>query len=180
MISRPDFMIISGNGRNTGKTTLACSIIARTSRDYAITAIKISPHMHPSDEAPDEIVRHEHFIIREETSRQGKKDSARMLAAGASRVFYLEVKDEHLEEAFQKLLEVAEITGPVICESGRLRDLIEPSLFILVDRNDGRQDKPGFIRYMPLADMIIRFDGTSYSIESGKVRFDGKKWTIGG
>ena len=176
MIRRPDFFIISGNGRNSGKTTLACSIIKQASRDFAVAAIKVSPHFHPPSDPSGTPANHEHYIIRKETDPKGRKDSSRMLAAGASQVFYLEVKDDHLEEAMQALFASVSFKGPVVCESGRMRDVIEPSLFILVDRDDGREDKPGFIRYAAVADRVILFDESSSGIDPLNIRFNGKRW----
>jgi len=43
----PNILLVSGNGRNSGKTTLACKIIERFSKDHEITGLKISPHFHP-------------------------------------------------------------------------------------------------------------------------------------
>ena len=40
-----NWIIIAGNGRNTGKTTLACQIIS-ANKGYGVTGIKISPHHH--------------------------------------------------------------------------------------------------------------------------------------
>lgn len=174
----PAFLIISGNGRNTGKTTFACKVIASVSKQYPLTAIKVSPHFHPEEDRGEIILKDKHFIIRKEENPQRDKDSSRMLRAGASQVYYLEVLDAHLEEAMDTLLSIRQTEGPVICESGGMRSFIKPSLFIMTNSKDSQDLKAGFKNLVPLADKIIYFDGVGFDFAPERVGFDGMRWAL--
>ncbi len=39
-------ILISGSGRNCGKTTVACHIISQLAKMGQVTGLKISPHFH--------------------------------------------------------------------------------------------------------------------------------------
>jgi len=176
MTRRANFMIVSGNGRNTGKTSFVCRIIRSVSKSHALTAIKVSPHLHAARNKEVIIVKNENFVLYEELDRNNSKDSSRMLRAGATKVFYIEAKDTHLKEALKALFENFHIEGPVICESGGLRSLIEPSLFILLNKAGQSEMKPGFVKLLTRADKIVQFNGTDFSFNPEKIGYDGLRW----
>lgn len=176
-ISRPNFLIVSGNGRNTGKTSFICQAISSLSGTHQITAIKISPHFHP-DDAKDIIFHNAHFIIRKEKDAESPKDSSRMLKEGAKQVFYLEVLDTHIKDAFLKLQEIADLSGPVICESGGLRNIIEPSLFIILNRPNRSELKEGFKKLSPFANKIVMFSGKEFNFSPEEIFFEDNTWKI--
>jgi len=126
----PNWLLIAGTGRNTGKTTLACLLLSQY-RENAVTSVKITPHFHPLHEEDRVLVKNENFIIiREE--RISTKDSSRMLQAGASQALFVQAKDESLEEVFSYLSGLIPSGHPVICESGGMARIIEPGLFIMM------------------------------------------------
>ena len=43
-IHKSNFLLVAGNGRNVGKTFLACEIIKQLSQKNEVTGVKISPH----------------------------------------------------------------------------------------------------------------------------------------
>jgi len=178
MMQRIDFLIVSGNGRNTGKTTFVCKIISQTSKSYPVTAIKVSPHFHPNKNFRNIIISDENYVICRESERDGKKDSSRMLLSGAKKVYYIEAKDSHLEKALMALLENIQITGPVICESGGMRNMVDPSLLILLNKTGRSETKNGFVKLSPLANHIIMFDGKNFDIQAEDVSFDGERWHL--
>jgi hypothetical protein len=179
MIQRPYFIIISGNGRNTGKTSFVCRVITTIGSSYSVTAIKVSPHFHPERSGDDILFRNEHFIIRKELSTKKPKDSSLMLAAGAANVYYIEAIDSHLPEAINTLFRKVRIEGPVICESGGMRRIIEPSIFLLLNKTDNTEEKAGFTELKPMADRIITFNGEKFDLRPENISFDGEKWCIG-
>jgi hypothetical protein len=176
-IFQSNFLIVSGNGRNVGKTSFICAIISSASEDHSITAIKVSPHFHTVDHK-DAIFQNEHFVIRKEMDVDGTKDSARMLRAGAKDVYYIEVEDDHLEAAILELQKHADLQGPVICESGGMRSIFKPSLFFVVNRPDRSDQKASFIKLVPLADKIILFDGKDFNFPPEDIFFDNSAWKI--
>ena len=162
MKNLPNLLLVSGNGRDSGKTSLVCNIIQRCS-DHKITAIKISPHFHAPGPGLEMIVQNQHYTIAEEKSSLGNKDSSRMLKAGAYKVYYLQVKDDHLKEAFTKLLQIVPPSTPLICESGHLRSIIEPGVFILINREGRNTFKPNYINQSFLANLILTFNGSTFN-----------------
>jgi hypothetical protein len=178
MILKPEFMIVSGNGRNTGKTSFVERIIKKNCSAHSITAIKVSPHFHASENSNNLIESGKDFMISKETDLHGSKDSSRMMHAGASNVFYIEVMDEHLQEALQYLAENETLNGPVICESGGMRKLLEPSLFIMLTRPDLKKETQSFHSLYPMADHIVNFQDGEFDIDPEGIVYTGNRWEI--
>ncbi len=151
----PNLLLIAGTGRNTGKTTLACSIINKFSCDFPIIGLKISPHFHGGTDSLKAIVTDENFNIYEETSALAGKDSAVMLKAGATKVFYIEVLDEYLETAFEQFMNILPEKHPIICESPALRNYIQPGAFFIVDNENNKNKKKEIMKKKNIADKWI-------------------------
>lgn len=111
-------IIIGGTGRKTGKTTLACRIIA-LSPERRWTAVKVSHHA-PSSQAP--------FEILEETEPGDAGDTRRYLAAGAARAFWLRGDFAPGLPALRKLLSQSENW---IVESTRAAGHLEADLVLV-------------------------------------------------
>lgn len=178
MIHRPDFMIVSGNGRNTGKTSFVEQVIKRNAGNHHITAIKVSPHFHTADKKQDLLAGTEDFTILEEKDISGMKDSSRLLRAGAVKVYYIETKDANLRDALNILLESEDISGPVICESGGMRKLITPSLFIMLTRPDLHENTPSFSSLSAKADIIVNYHDREFDLCPQNIVFSERGWEI--
>ena len=124
-------ILIAGAGQNVGKTTFACQLIKHiVKQNKQVYTVKISPHLH--QEVQEYIIfENENFILSLEKQNDTGKDSSRMLAAGAKESFFLQVKDDYLEEAF--LYTSSLIPEDVCCivESGGLRQILKPFCFSL-------------------------------------------------
>ena len=151
----PHMLIIAGTGRNTGKTSLACALIQHFSKDHEAVGIKISPHFHHHSTGTKPIIKHDSFTIYQESSPANGKDSSLMLKAGAMRVFYIEVKDNHLGEAFKNLRPFILPYTPVIIESPGLIKIIRPGLFFIVDHPQQQNKKQDIVSLIPQADFFI-------------------------
>ena len=172
-----NLLLIAGTGRNTGKTTLSCKIINRFSTDNCITGLKISPHFHGGTESLRTIVRNDNFNIYEETSSSSGKDSSLMLKAGAAKVFYIEVLDEYLEEAFDAFTKIAPPSCPIVCESPALRNYIIPGVFFIVDNTANKNKKTEILRWKASADKWIDTGTENISIISPNISIRDNKWT---
>ena len=153
-----NLLLIAGTGRNTGKTTLACSIIEKYSNEYQIIGLKISPHFHGGTDSLKLLSGNKFFNIYEETSASSRKDSSKMLKAGAYRVFYIETNDEHLPEAFMKFQDLIPTGNPIVCESPALRNYINPDIFIIVDSEANRNKKESILAWKSVADKYLETD----------------------
>jgi len=173
-----NLLLISGSGRNAGKTTLACAIIKEVSTKSAIYALKISPHFHKLSKNQELLVQHEGFKIFREKDKNASKDSSRMLQAGAKDVFYIQCKDDNVAEAFQRALQFIPKNAPVVCESGSLAKYCKPGLHLLIDNTVNEDYKKTFLENMQLANHIITFDGTNFSLNINHISFNGLAWSF--
>jgi molybdopterin-guanine dinucleotide biosynthesis protein A len=174
----PQILMIAGTGRNVGKTTLACRLIAQTAKDFAVTAIKISPHMHQQEQAGEVLAETSDYLLLRERGGNSAKDSGRMLAAGATNVYYLQLRHRHLTTEFLKFLQHLPSHQPVIIESGALLQAARPGLFVLIKNKNGPAEKPGLdsLGYPP--DVVVNFEDGEFDVDTSRIRFIGRKWVI--
>ena len=154
----PNLLLISGTGQNSGKTTLACRLIAEFSKQFPVTAIKISPHLHEPTPRLPEIASYEGFAIYEEIQYNTGKDSSRFLNAGAKRVYYITAQRDRQYITIETLLEKIPAGTPIICEAGGLHQYYKPALHIVtLSKNKPPQKEiPGS------ADVMVEFDGVGF------------------
>src|SRR6266852_5120081 len=136
-------IVVGGHTRSIGKTQLVCDVITAFPRANWIAG-KITQYGHGvcaqngenCDCAPDEHV----CAINWETNSDTGTDSARFLAAGAQRSFWLRTKQGFLAEGLpllrKALQEALHDAGtdppPLIVESNSLLQFLKPSLYIAV------------------------------------------------
>ena len=174
----PNLLLIAGTGRNVGKTSFACHIIAQTAKSHELVAIKISPHLHAQSPGQKVLFSDPAFQIIEESNPATSKDSSRMLQAGASRVFYLQTIDKQIREPFEKLLSLIPENQPLVCESGALLDYARPGLFVIVKRQGQSAYKKGIAQLAYPPDAWVEFNGEGFSPEPEKFIFDKGAWKI--
>ncbi len=137
----PNFLLISGSGQNSGKTTLVCRLI-NAFKEHQITAIKISPHFHAVDYELPMIEKQDAFVIFREIYEDKDKDSSLFLKAGATKVFVVFCKREALPAAIESLQQHISPATPVICESGGLAQYFQPGLHIFTQRGTHAEKDP--------------------------------------
>jgi molybdopterin-guanine dinucleotide biosynthesis protein len=177
---RLDGMLLIGSaGRKCGKTTLVCQIIQKF-RKKNITAIKITLIGESDKDFHHDlsVVGTKEFIITEETRINTKKDTSRMLAAGASKVFWLRAEKRSLRKGFAALLERIGADAVCICESNSLRQIVEPGLFIMIKERDGSKVKQSAKEVLNLADKIISFYDDGFDNFLKDLRLADGKWLI--
>jgi hypothetical protein len=136
-------IVIGGHTRSIGKTQLVCDVISAFPKANWIAG-KITQYGHGvcaqngnnCDCAPDEHV----CAIEWEALPQSGTDSARFLAAGAKRSFWLRTKQGFLAEGLplmrealkETLEEPSQDSPPLIIESNSLLQFMKPSLYFAV------------------------------------------------
>jgi hypothetical protein len=136
-------IVVGGHTRSIGKTQLVCDVISAFPRAGWIAG-KITQYGHgvcaqngeTCECAPDEHV----CAITWEQQRDSGTDSARFLAAGAWRSFWLRTKQGFLAEGLpllrgslqETLTESQSRVPPVIVESNSLLQFMKPSLYFAV------------------------------------------------
>lgn len=171
-----NLLLISGTGRNVGKTTLACKIINKFNNITDVTGIKISPHLHKLDGNKQVIINSNECIILKETEKHCNKDSSRMYKAGASTVYYIQTKDKYLKDAFDLVFENMKSHQPVICESGGLIHYINPGLFVIMGSEKNSKIKPQLLRYVKNANLISSLHEMDIFIEG--LIYRNNKWNL--
>jgi len=185
MIKLDNMLMIGSAGANTGKTELACALIKKFSKSTGIVGIKVTTIKARDGQCPRGgqgcgvcSSLEGNFCITEETNCNSGKDTARLLAAGASRVFWLRVLKEHLSEGAAVLLDV---TGPdviSICESNSLRHVVEPGLFLMVKSRNLRVLKDSAQQVKEYADAIVTSNGNTFDFNIDRIKLTDGKWLI--
>jgi hypothetical protein len=130
-------VVIGGQSRNIGKTSLTCGVIGGLP-DRNWTAVKITQFGHglcaadgkPCDCAVED-PEHPYGISRE-TDPDGSGDTSRMLRAGAQNVYWMRALQGRLEEAMPLLLERLTVASNVIIESNSVLDYLDPNVYVPV------------------------------------------------
>lgn len=168
-------LLISGSGRNVGKTNFIRQVIERNAAQKLV-AIKITPHFHEPTIGLIPISITENYRIFQETDSFSTKDSSLFLHAGADKVFYIQTTDIYLEEAFQLTIKQLLPDQPVIVESAALRKFVDPGLYLFIRKKD-QEVKPSAMEMQQLADTIIYSNGKKFSLIPKFVNFN-QSWKI--
>ena len=171
-------LLIAGTGRNSGKTTFACSVINKFSRLFPVVAIKISPHLHEDRACVKPLFTGREFLVAEETDASGSKDSSRMLAAGARKSFFVMARDEQLPVAWLKARTLLTPHDMIVCESGGLRNLIVPGLFLIINNSLNKDAKKINKKYRRVCDHWITFDGAQFNFPIDSLIIRDNQWII--
>ncbi len=178
MIHLPNWLIVYGTDRNSGKTTLITRIIRNFHDLVPITAIKISPHFHPVDDDAQIVAKTGDYVIIRETSPGTGKDSSRMLEAGAAEVFYIQVWDDNLAGVLPEIIRNIKPGSLVVCESGWARNLVTPGIFLILNRVGNTKMKSSVSVLKPLADRWIEFDGKNFDFPPGDIKIENGNWKL--
>ncbi len=170
-----NILLVAGSGRNVGKTTFICRVLAQLSEQEPI-AIKISPHFHQPTAGLKLLSEDVNYQVFKETDRTIDKDSSLFLQHGAHTSIYVQVNDENLQEAFIALLPYLDAEKPILIESAALHKYISSGLFLFI-YNEESEKKPSTEANLKIADMVIKSDGKSFSIQPEQVKFD-NEWKI--
>jgi len=169
-----NLLLVSGTGRNSGKTTMVCRVIQQF-RDFGIISVKISPHFHDPSEGLIPLYVNQGFIIYEETNRSTSKDTSRMLRCGASRVFFAQVSEDYLGKAFNELRKWIHANNPVVCESPSLIKYVDPGVFVIMISGTGINSKDiEEMRLLPHLEYDLKKLSDTASLPFG---FDTGGWT---
>jgi len=192
MIKLDGMLMIGSAGANVGKTELACALIKKFSRTANITGIKVTTIKAKDGQCPRGGIGcgvcsslDGDFSITEETDSNSHKDTARLLAAGAKRVFWLRVLKKNLKEGLTALLDIIGPEAISICESNSLRQVVEPGLFLMFKGRNSKTWKSSARNVKQYADIIVvsvQGDHTGsplrFDFDLEQIKLSGKKWTL--
>jgi molybdopterin-guanine dinucleotide biosynthesis protein A len=185
MVRMPGMLLIGAAGRNAGKTELACSLIRRLAPEHTIIGVKVATIAERGGSCPrgntacgicsSLVTNH---AVSEEINPPEGKDTARLLNAGASKVFFLRVLRSHLEEGVAGLLEILPEDALCVCESNSLRLAAEPDVFLMAREEASDAYKPSAAAVQSYADRTLVFNGSGYDMDLGGVDVVDGRWTV--
>jgi len=141
-------VVVCGHSRKVGKTAVAAGLI-EAFIEYRWTAIKISSHWH-AGASVDEVCSIHEELVGGDTS-----DSSRLLAAGAARSFWIQVREERAGEAMPQLLPILQSGQFLMIESNWILRHIEPDVRIMVLRYDIEDFKDSARGMLARADAVV-------------------------
>jgi molybdopterin-guanine dinucleotide biosynthesis protein A len=184
-----NMIMIGATGRNTGKTEIACRLIKKFISSYTVIALKVTTvketdgKCHGGDErcgAYSSLAAN--YSLTEEVSDNPQKDTGKMHAAGAHKVYWLEVKKEYLTEGIEKFLKLIsnEPEEIIICESNSLRTVVKPGLFLINQNIRESSIKPSCQDVLSHHDYMIHFDSEKFvfDIDAADINYVGKRWSV--
>ncbi|MCP4259697.1 MAG: NTP transferase domain-containing protein [Planctomycetes bacterium] len=185
MINIPNMLMVGAGCKADGKTTFTCSLIEKFSSQHDIIGVKISTidsfneSHHPDvkgtgrDNSPSRS-----YYITEEKEKSGHTDTARMLAAGAKKVLWLQALNTHLKEGICSLVDMLGDQAVSICESNRARRIIEPGAFVMVSKSQEATWKPSAQEVVGYADRIVVSDSTQFDIDLNDIQLLRNRWAL--
>jgi len=185
MFKLDGMLMIGSAGANVGKTELACALLRKFNKTCDVIGIKVTTTKAKDGQCPRggegcgvcsslEGV----YCITEELNSTSDKETARLLAAGASRVFWLRVLKEHLQEGTTALLDIIGPDAVSICESNSLRQVVEPGLFLMARNRNLKVWKNSARQVKKYADRIVISDGSRFDFALDRIKLIDGKWII--
>ena len=182
-------VIVGAAGRNLGKTELACALIRRWADAHDVIGVKVTTVRERGGPCPRGgegcgvcAALEERFCLSEETPAADpdalRKDTQRMLAAGAQRVLWLRVLADHLEEGAAALRERLGEDAICVCESNSLRHVVTPDLFVIVSDPAAKRWKPSAEAVRALADHIVVSDGARFTPTPDQFGLEDGRWSL--
>jgi len=128
-------VIIGGHSRSVGKTSVVAGLIAALP-EFRWTALKITQYGHgicsADGQACDCATNDHSWAISEENNSTGDSDTARFLAAGAARVWWVRTEQGRLAEAMPTVREKLAEAENVIMESNSVLKFLRPDVYLTV------------------------------------------------
>ena len=177
-------IVVGGHSRSVGKTSVAAAIIARLP-DMHWTAFKITQFGHgfcTANGEPCDCQTDEHTVaMSEERDPATGTDSARYLAAGAARSFWVRTRIGNLAAAMPRLRKEFAAAENAIVESNSILGFLRPDLYLSVLDHATADFKDSARLFLDRADALLvnagseglapRWRGVSPRLAEGIPRF---------
>ena len=151
-------LVIGGHSRNIGKTSVVAGLIAALP-EKRWTAFKITQFGHgvcSANGEPCDCETDEHTVaVSEERNVGSGTDSARYLAAGAVRSFWVRTRQGQLAEAMPRIRKELEQTENAVIESNSILRFLRPDLYLSVLDPAVADFKESARLYLDRADAVL-------------------------
>ncbi len=101
-----------------------------------------------------------------------------MLKAGAREVFYVQTDDESLQQAFKDLQDYLSPDDMYICESGGLRHVIKPGVFLMIHNQEKTEIKKSAEKLIAMADQVITRQDDKLDFDVKRIYIEQAKWKM--
>jgi hypothetical protein len=108
-----------------------------------------------TDPGHHDLPAHLDFLLSEEKDPNALRDTSRFLAAGARRALWMRARKGRLAQALPGLLEALEGDEHVIIESNSILAFLQPTVFLLVIGESGREVKASARQFLGRADAFV-------------------------
>lgn len=183
--SLSNLLLLGASDRHVGKTEYACALIRQQAGRQPVVAVKVtavSGEGHSCPRGGDGCgvcgALRGPFCLTEETATASGKDTARLKAAGADRVFWLRVRRDRMSEGIRALRARIADGACVICESNAVREVLEPAAFLVLRKASPGPVKPSCEAVRHHADREVVFLGDGWDFAPERCRFEGQRWLV--
>ena len=151
-------VVVGGQTRNIGKTSVVAGLIASLPH-LEWTAFKVTQFGHgicSANGEPCDCETDAHTVaVTEEHSRDSGTDSARFLAAGAVRSYWVRTRQGQLAEAMPRVRKELAQAKNAILESNSIVRFLKPDLYLTVLDPATRDFKPSAQYFLDRADAVL-------------------------
>lgn len=173
-----NILMVGGNARKSGKTTMICRLLEYFERTYAIAAVKVALYGNReifSEHYPE--ASGNGYLEIKENSPYNKKDSGKFLAAGAAESWFIAAVNGKEDKVIQKIKEIENRVNFMILESNVIRKYIEPGVFIMVI-NSEKEVKASAREVFSFADLHVDTVSERYENIESYIGIDKNKWIL--
>jgi hypothetical protein len=175
-------VVVGGHSRSVGKTAVVAGLITRLP-EMRWTAFKITQYGHgfcTADGSPCDCQTDDHTLaISEERDKASGADSARFLAAGATRSLWVRTRQGMLAEAMPRIRKELAAAENAILESNSVMQFLRPDLYLTVLDAGTADFKDSARLFLDRADAVLvratalvpQWEGVSARLIEGKPRF---------
>ena len=184
-LEQKNMIMIGAAGRNVGKTEFACTLIKKAKSAGDVIALKVTTIKEKNGDCPRGgegcgvcTSLEGNFSITVEANKKSDKDTSRMLAAGAAKVYWLRVLKEHLTEGIDAFLKMIPAGTPVVCESNSLRLVLKPGIFVVIREKGSDKVKESCRNVIDMTDKFLIFNGNGFENPIDGFFFNNGKWIV--
>ncbi|HWC17768.1 MAG TPA: hypothetical protein VG498_12180 [Terriglobales bacterium] len=156
-------IVVSGQAKDVGKTTLICNILRRFAQ-FKWAAVKISSHLH-SPANTKRLASGSGWNIFEEVSANNDSDTGRFLQAGSLISILVSTEAQALAEACSWLLPHVRKLENAIIESSTGARLLDPDLSLLIVDPGRLEFKASAREQLPRIDALIVREGSGKKLK---------------
>jgi molybdopterin-guanine dinucleotide biosynthesis protein len=171
-------LMIGGNARKSGKTTLICRILEAFGSYHRIAAVKAALY----DDAGDFAQHHPEagstgYLEIQEIDSSVAKDSGKYLASGAAESWFFAALPHAEQRVVDQIVSISQRTDLLIVESNTLRKKITPGLFVMLHHRD-RAIKKSAWELQHLVDYTLETGSEEFEAVQNFLGIDKNGWYI--